>query len=149
MVEGLALRSVAYWQQGQRADALIHLERALRLAESEGYIRLFVDIGLPMARILQEASARDVMSDYVKELLDVFTDDFELSAEHVLPEPLTPREHDVLQLMAAGLTNPEIAKELVVAAATIKKHAANIYGKLGVSNRTEAAQRARELDLLD
>lgn len=149
MIEGLALQSIAYWQQGRQAEALVHLERALRLAETEGYIRLFVDMGLPMARLLQEARSRDVMLDYVNELLGAFETDFELSPKQTLPEPLTPREHDVLQLMAAGLTNPEIAEELVIAAGTVKKHAANIYGKLGVSNRTEAAARARELDLLE
>jgi LuxR family maltose regulon positive regulatory protein len=149
MIEGLALRSIAYWQQGQRAESLIHLERALRLAEPEDYIRLFVDMGLPMARLLQEAHTRDVMQDYVVELLGAFAIDFELSPQQVLPEPLTPREQDVLQLMVAGLTNPEIAEELVIAAGTVKKHAANIYSKLGVSNRTEAAKKARELDLLE
>lgn len=149
MIEGLALRSIAYWQQGYHADALIHLERALRLAESERYIRLFVDMGLSMARLLQEARTRDMMQDYVSELLKAFEVDFELSPQELLPEPLTSRELDVLQLMAAGLTNPEIADELVIAAGTVKKHAANIYGKLGVSNRTEAAKKARELDLLD
>jgi LuxR family maltose regulon positive regulatory protein len=148
IIEGLVLRAVAYWQQGQRAEALIPLGRALRLAEPEGYIRLFVDMGLPMVRLLQEARTRDVMPDYVSELLEAFASDFELSPQQVLPEPLTSREHTVLRLMAAGLTNPEIAEELVIAAGTVKKHAANIYGKLGVSNRTEAAKKAIELDLL-
>jgi LuxR family maltose regulon positive regulatory protein len=99
--------------------------------------------------LLQEASTRDVLSDYVTELLGAFESDFELSPAQVLPEPLTSREQDVLQLMAAGLTNAEIAEELVIAAGTVKKHAANIYGKLGVSNRTEAAKKARDLDLLN
>jgi LuxR family maltose regulon positive regulatory protein len=148
-IEGLALQTIAYWQQGKRAEALIHLERTLRLAEPEGYVRLFVDMGLSMARLLQEASTRDVMPDYVTELLGAFEYDFELSPEQVLPEPLTSREQDVLQLMAVGLTNAEIAEELVIAAGTVKKHAANIYGKLDVSNRTEAAKKARDLDLLN
>jgi LuxR family maltose regulon positive regulatory protein len=106
-------------------------------------------MGLPMARILQAARTRDVLPDYVDELLGAFAIDFELSPQQVLPEPLTPREQDVLQLMVAGLTNPEIAEALVIAAGTVKKHAANIYSKLGVSNRTEAAKKARELDLLE
>ena len=65
-----------------------------------------------------------------------------------LVEPLTPREMEVLRHIAAGHTNPEIAKELVISLGTAKWFASQIYGKLGVSNRTEAAARARELNLL-
>ena len=65
-----------------------------------------------------------------------------------MPEPLTQREEEVLELLAAGLTDREIGEQLVISPVTVKKHVANIYGKLGVSNRTEAAARARELNLL-
>jgi LuxR family maltose regulon positive regulatory protein len=71
-----------------------------------------------------------------------------VSADRFLPEPLSQRELEVLALMAAGLTNREIARRLVISPETVKKHTAAIYGKLGVKNRTEAAARARELDLL-
>jgi LuxR family maltose regulon positive regulatory protein len=64
-----------------------------------------------------------------------------------LPEPLTPREIEVLKLIMAGLTNPEIAGQMVISAETVKKHAGNIYAKLGVKNRTEAAAKARQIDL--
>ena len=114
-------------------------------------MRLFVDLGLPMARLLQEASARDVMAGYVEGLLAAFEQDL-ASAEprtRVLPEPLTARERQVLELLAAGLTNREIGESLVISPGTVKKHAANIYGKLGVHGRTEAAARTRELGLLD
>jgi LuxR family maltose regulon positive regulatory protein len=70
------------------------------------------------------------------------------STEQALPEPLTHREQEILELVAAGLTNQEIADKLVISAETVKKHTGTIYGKLGVSNRTEAAARARALDLL-
>jgi LuxR family maltose regulon positive regulatory protein len=129
---------------------MISLEHALRLAEPEGYVRLFVDLGLPMARLLQEAHSRGVMSDYVEKLLAAFDSSLttHISLEDSLPEPLTKREQEVLELVAAGLTNREIADELIISPETVKKHTSSIYGKLGASNRTEAAARARELDLL-
>jgi LuxR family maltose regulon positive regulatory protein len=149
-IKALALQSLAHWRRGDRADALTSLERALRLAEPEGYVRLFADLGLPMARLLQEACSRAVMPDYVAKLLAAYDADLALPAlaGEALPEPLTQREQEILKLIAAGLTNREIAQQLVVSAETVKKHAAAIYGKLGVRSRTEAAARARELDLL-
>jgi LuxR family maltose regulon positive regulatory protein len=151
VIEALALQALAYWRQGEQADALTALERALRLAEPESYIRVFVDLGLPMGRLLQEAHSRSVMPDYVDRLLGALGAGMtELEkAETALPESLTPREREVLELIAAGLTNREVAEQLVVSPETVKKHSGNIYGKLGVSNRTEAVARARELGMLD
>ncbi len=150
-IEALVLQALTYWKRGAQADAMTTLERALRLAEPEGYMRLLADLGLPMARLLQEARSRAVLPDYVETLLAVFGADLAIpvSKEQGLPEPLTQREHEILELMAAGLTNHEIAEKLVISPETVKKHTGSIYGKLGVSNRTEAAARARELDLLD
>jgi LuxR family maltose regulon positive regulatory protein len=150
-IEALALQALATWRRGERADAMTSLERALRLAEPEGYVRLFADLGLPMARLLQEARSRTVMPDYVEKLLAACGTDLALpaSAEQALPEPLSLREQEVLSLIAAGLTNREFAAQLVVSPETVKKHTGSIYGKLGVRSRTEAAARARELDLLD
>jgi len=150
-IEGLALQALAKWRRGARTDSLTALERALRLAKPEGYVRRFADYGLPMARLLQEARSRAVMPDYVDKLLaacgpDRTTPD---PVVQTLPEPLTPREQEILELIAAGLTNPEIAEDLVISPRTVKKHASNIYSKLDVHSRTEAAARARELDLLD
>ena len=149
-IEALALQALLQLRQGDGASAMISLEHALRLAEPEGYVRLFVDLGLPMARLLQEAHSRGVMSDYVEKLLAAFDSSLttHISLEDSLPEPLTKREQEVLELVAAGLTNREIADELIISPETVKKHTSSIYGKLGASNRTEAAARARELDLL-
>jgi LuxR family transcriptional regulator, maltose regulon positive regulatory protein len=149
-IEALALQALAHWRRGIRADALTSVERALRLAEPEGYVRLFADLGVPMARLLHEARSRALLPDYVATLLGAFQG---VPASHApiegaLPEPLSEREQEVLQLMAAGLTNREIGAQLVISAETVKKHVASVCAKLDVHNRTEAAARARELDLL-
>lgn len=110
---------------------------------------------LPLARLLQEARTRQVMPDYVGKLLATFGDDrtspasASASGVRALPEPLSEREQEVLRLIAAGLTNREIADRLIISPETVKKHTASIYDKLGVGNRTEAAARGRQLDLLD
>ena len=150
-IEALALQALAEWKRGERAGAMTALERALRLAEPEGYTRLFVDLGLPMVRLLQEARSRTVMPDYVDKLLAAFGAGllFPAHAEAALPEPLSPREQEILERLAAGLTNREIAEQLVISSETVKKHTGSIYGKLGVRSRTEAAARARVLGLLD
>lgn len=151
VIEVLAIQALAQWQRGERAASLIALERALRLAEPHGYVRLFADLGLPMARLLQEAHARGVLAPYAENLLASFPPGlaFPGSAGAALPEPLTGREQEILQLIAAGLTNREIGEALVISPETAKKHASNILGKLGAGNRTEAVARARELNLLD
>jgi len=147
-IEALALQALANWKRGERPGAMIDLENALRLAKPEGYVRLFVDLGLPMARLLQEAQSRGIMPEYVQVLLAAFNSALATPRKSVLPEPLTPREQETLNLIAAGLTNQEIAEQLVVSPETVKKHAASIYNKLGVRSRTQATARARELGLL-
>jgi len=150
-IEALALQALANWRRGEQASSMTFLERALRLAEPESYVRLFIDLGLPMARLLLEAHSRNVIPDYADKLLTAFGagPSFSDITEKPMPEPLSSREQEVLQLIAAGLTNPEIAKALVVSSETVKKHTSSIYGKLGVRSRIEAAARARELGLLD
>jgi LuxR family maltose regulon positive regulatory protein len=150
-IEGLALRAVAQWRGGDQKGAMVSLERALHMAEPEGYLRTFADLGIPMARLLQEARSRHVMPEYIATLLTAFRPGMivPVAAARVLPEPLTAREQEVLRLLAAGLTSREIAETLVISPETVKKHTGSIYGKLGVNNRTEAAARARELDLFD
>jgi LuxR family transcriptional regulator, maltose regulon positive regulatory protein len=150
-VEALALRAMTHWQGGDRTGGLVSLEHALRLAEPEGFVRLFADIGHPMPRLLREARSRDVVPDYVTRLLVACGADLMRAGAgaDALPEPLSTREQEVLRLIAAGLTNREIAETLVISPETVKKHTGSIYGKLGVRGRTEAAVKARSLDVLD
>jgi LuxR family maltose regulon positive regulatory protein len=149
-IEALALRALARWTRGDGPGALTLLEQALTLAEPERYVRLFVDLGSPMARLLREAQARDVMPEYVNRLIEAFGSGSGTPIDRglALAEPLSPRELEILHLMAAGLTNREIASSLYISAETVKKHSGSIYAKLGAGNRTEAAAKARELGVL-
>jgi LuxR family maltose regulon positive regulatory protein len=132
------------------------LERALTLAEPGGFIRIFVDEGPPMAHLLYEAVTRGIAPEHARRLLAAFPMPEPEQAgppdtqapESGLIEPLSERELGVLQLIAEGLTNPEIASRLFLSLHTIKVHTRNIYGKLGVHNRTEAVTRARALGVL-
>ena len=135
-------------------SALSTLERALVLAAPEGYIRLFVDEGVPMLALLRQAQARRSVSGYVATLLAAFgeqhTSDLPLldARPGPLAEPLTEREREVLRLLLEGATNREIASRLVLSVNTVKRHVYNLCGKLGVQSRAQAIVRARTLNLL-
>jgi LuxR family maltose regulon positive regulatory protein len=152
VIEILVLQALAHEAQGDIPLALAPLERALALAAPEGYVRIFVDEGLPMAHLLSEAAARGMMPDYTGKLLAVFQED----KSYLPPVPptqphielLSGRELEVLQLIAQGLSNREIGERLFLALDTVKGHNRRIYGKLQVHRRTEAVARARELGLL-
>jgi LuxR family maltose regulon positive regulatory protein len=156
LIEILALQALSLYSQEDTDQAIITLEHALSLAEPRGYIRIFVDEGPPMARLLYKALSRGVAPDYVRRLLAAFlveergqTDPPKSQApESELIEPLSERELEVLQLIAEGLTNPEIASKLYLSLNTVKVHSRNIYGKLGVHNRTQAVVKARALGVL-
>jgi LuxR family maltose regulon positive regulatory protein len=144
VIQVLALQALAYRCQGDARQALAALERALRLAEPEGYMRVFLNLGLPMAALLQEARSRGILSEYLTRLMGAMRP----PAPTVLPDPLSERELQVLERVAAGLSNREIANELIIAVGTVKRHVATIYEKLGVNSRTQAVARARELGIL-
>ena len=153
--------------QGDTATALVSLARALALAEPEGYVRVFVDEGAPMAALLAQVARHHApVAEYAASLLAAFPS-FELSPKgfdadaekmptytsqlvtpNVLVEPLSERELEVLRLLTEGRDNAEIARALVVAVSTIKSHVNHIFSKLGVGNRLEAVLRARQLNLL-
>jgi LuxR family maltose regulon positive regulatory protein len=134
------------------AAALTFLADALRLAQPERHIRAFVDKGEPMAALLHEAASKGIARDYVAQLLAAFgaaRQERGCPEPPVQPliEPLSERELQVLRLVAAGLSNPEVADTLYISVNTVKTHLQRIYGKLGTSSRTAAATKAQELDL--
>jgi LuxR family maltose regulon positive regulatory protein len=146
---------VLHWQ-GQADAALFSLSRALDLAAPEGYLRSFLDLGEPMEAFLRRALDGQTLPEssvgYVRRLLSRFRPAPPVKSSppraEPLIEPLTQREMDVLQLIAEGLSNQEIADRLFLALSTVKGHARIIFDKLGVQRRTEAVARARELGLL-
>jgi LuxR family maltose regulon positive regulatory protein len=149
------LQALAHKAQGDNPTALSPLERALTLAEPEGYVRIFGDEGEPMAQLLSEAAGHGIMPDYTTRLLAAFEAEEQKSEDepHLPPaqsliEPLSQRELEVLRLIAQGLSNREISGRLFLALSTVKGHNRIIFSKLMVGRRTEAVARARELGLL-
>ena len=169
VIEILGLQALAHHVQGDIPAALMPLQQALTLAEPEGYVRMFVDEGPPMAVLLAKlhersrkrprAASTNVPLAYMERLLAL------LRGERVqegtspaapsaptpaqpLLDPLTERELEVLRLIAAGLSNRAIAARLVLALSTVKSYVNTIYSKLQVESRTQAVARARALHLL-
>jgi LuxR family maltose regulon positive regulatory protein len=175
MIEILLMQALSYQAQGNIPTALVSLERALTLAEPEGYVRVFVDESKPMAELLTRIQPKDGtlrLKEYILKLLSAFDmyktidpSDSTLRSTPVgeimsplfthqvvspqpLIEPLSKREMEVLSLLRSDLSGPEIARECMVSLSTLRTHTQNIYTKLGVSNRRAAVRRAEELDLL-
>jgi LuxR family maltose regulon positive regulatory protein len=175
LIEILILQSLAHQAQGNLPLALAVLERALTLAEPEGYVRIFVDEGEPMRlltlalapersagasvadfRFSIETKSRDQarkLIGYVDNLLAAFSQPAAMPQSTIknqpsaIVEPLSPRELEVLRLLRTELSGPEIACELVVSLNTLRTHTKNIFSKLGVNNRRAAVLRAEELGL--
>jgi LuxR family transcriptional regulator, maltose regulon positive regulatory protein len=153
VIEILALQALAQEIRGDNSAALLPLVQALTLAEPEGYVRVFVDEGAPMAVLVEAAAARGIAPSYARRLLAAFDDDGNktepaAATDQGLIEPLSGRELDVLRLLRTDLGGPDIARELVVSLNTVRTHTKNIYAKLGVNSRRAAVRRAEELDLL-
>jgi LuxR family maltose regulon positive regulatory protein len=155
-IEILVLQALALQAQEDTDQAITTLDKALTLAEPGGFIRIFVDEGPPMAHLLYEAATRGIAPDYARRLLAAFPiGEPEQAArsrpqvpESELVEPLSERELEVLELIAQGLTNREIASRLFLSLNTVKAHTRNIYGKLGVHNRTQATARSQAIGIL-
>jgi LuxR family maltose regulon positive regulatory protein len=147
------------------------LTECLSLAEPEGYTRIFLNERQPLQALLDRWLAYasiGPLRDYASHLRSQFDAEPNMittarvksspkdspggpgviAVKDSLIEPLSQRELEVLHLIAMGRSNQEIAQQLIVAPGTVKAHAASIYRKLDVSNRTEAAARARQLRIL-
>jgi LuxR family maltose regulon positive regulatory protein len=151
MLQALALSQIPVQEpaQGETSLALAALMRALVLAEPEGYVRMFVDEGEPMARLLYEALAHGIAPEYVGRLLAAFPEVVPAQPKHPeMVEPLSARELEVLGLIAKGHSNQEIATKLFLSLNTVKVHCSHIYGKLGVKSRTQAVAKGETLGIL-
>lgn len=151
VVEALVLQSLALQLRGDTTAALVPLQRALELAAPERYARVFLDEGPTMTVLLVAAVAAGVAPAYAKRLLGAWPrqPQAERPPRGASPvEPLSPRERQVLRLLATDLAGPDIARELVVSLSTVRTHTRSIYAKLEVSSRRAAVRRAGELDLL-
>lgn len=141
--------------QNDTERAVESIQNALKIGETAGYLRAFVDEGIHMVGLLRLAASQKIYSNYITTLLSVFD---RLSKENnikkapnelALNEPLSLREFEVLKLMAGGASNPDIAEKLYISVSTVKTHVTHIFDKLGASTRTQAIVRARELKLVE
>lgn len=155
VVELLILQALAHDKNGTSDMALQSLREAIALAEPEEYVQVFVDEGPQMYRLLSESAVYQTRPGFVSKLLAAIEalnvdkpDSSSAKSPHILTEPLSEREFEVLQLIAQGLSNIEICGRLFLALSTVKGHNQSIFGKLQVNSRTEALARARELGLL-
>ena len=153
VIETLMLQGLALQALGDTPRALSSLQEALDLAGPAGYVRTFLDEGPPMRDLLRHAAAAGVGGGYARDLLAAFDEPGRASPVGLTPaaglsEHLTARELEVLRLVAAGLQNQAIADHLVISLPTVKRHIANVYGKLDVGSRTAAVARASELKLI-
>ena len=158
LLKVMVLLAVSYHMLGENSKAFERLDESLAMAKPEGFIRLFVDEGVPMTRLLTDAAEHTKMSDYINGLLAAFackwqTNDEKQEASNALPvqpllEPLSQRELEVLRLIARGFSNQAICEQLFLALNTVKGHNRRIFEKLQVQRRTEAVARARELGLI-
>ena len=155
IIQAAAMQALVWRALRRKTEALAVLARALALAEPGGFVRTFLDLGAPLAELLQQLDQKHASSGYIKHLLAAFAVELpprrELAAQYMQLyqiTPLTQRELELMDLIALRLTVKEMAGRLVISPNTVKKHVSNIYTKLGVNNRRQAIARAREVGLL-
>jgi LuxR family maltose regulon positive regulatory protein len=143
-----------WWQtQGETEQAIRLMRHSLQLAVPQGFIRIFLDYGQPVKPLLAQAAVqRDAPANTNTILAAMAAEQSESnkqsSQKEILFEPLKKQELRILKLIAAGLSNREIAAEMHLSINTIKAYSSRIYGKLGVGGRAEAIDQAHKLDIL-
>jgi LuxR family maltose regulon positive regulatory protein len=151
LIETLALRALLEEASGDLSVALETLEQALRLAQPGIFIRVFVDMGPAMARLLAQLKVEDDLRDYVGQIRSAFPllqETQQALKQGGLLDPLTDRELEILELLYKRLSNKEIAAQLVISPGTVKGHTIKIYQKLDVNGRRQAVQKSVEMGLL-
>lgn len=153
LIDSWVLKALLLDLQGQAKTAINALDTVLDLAFPGKFIRTFLDLGLPLRSLLQKSLKSDSQTDYKHRLLSAFNDEkITLSASILsndeISVSLTARELEILQLIAAGLSNKDIQESLTLSNNTVRSHIKNLYGKLGVHSRTQAIQQAREYKFL-
>jgi LuxR family maltose regulon positive regulatory protein len=162
-IDALAFQALLHNAQGEHSVALEKLTAAINLAQSGGFIRLFVDLGPQMADLLKQLIEQNVAADYIGRILAAFKEDedrampgesdhltsqLQPSNAQTLAQPLTNRELQILNMLGQWLQNKEIAAKLYISPLTVKKHLDNIYGKLNISGRRQAVEKAQRLGIL-
>ncbi|HEY53621.1 MAG TPA: AAA family ATPase [Caldilineae bacterium] len=151
LIDLLPLQALAYQKQGKVDRALTYMESAVTLAEPDGWIRPFLELEPGMISLLNELAQKGVAQDFIAQIVAAFPlspPDVAVADQSRLPEPLTDRELEVLALLARRYRDKEIAAELFISPATVRRHASNIYQKLQVSGRRQAAEKAIALGIL-
>jgi LuxR family maltose regulon positive regulatory protein len=149
-IEIAVLRALAFKCQGDNPNAIAAIHQALALGEPGGFVRIFADEGAPIIPLLRYASVHGDYCDYAQRLLTAIegSSAASISAQKETIEALSDREIQVLRLVAAGLSNRDIGRQLFIAERTAKKHLTNILGKLQATNRTQAVDTARRMGLV-
>ncbi|MBN1439417.1 MAG: AAA family ATPase [Anaerolineales bacterium] len=151
MIELLLLQALAWQADGDSQKAIASLRQSLSLAREGGYVRRFINEGPPVYKLLKDMEGKSgALDPYIERLLAAGAKEENRAADGPQPlaEPLSRRELEVLRLMASDNSNAEIATKLVITPNTTKKHITHIFRKLGVTNRSGAILRARELGLV-
>jgi len=151
LIDLLPLQALAYQKQDKVDQALTCLERAITLAEPDAWIRPFLELEPGMIELLKRLGRQGVAGDFIAQIVAAFSlspPDVTVTDQSRLPEPLTDREMDVLALLARRYRDKEIAAELFISPATVRRHASNIYQKLQVGGRRQAVEKAIALGIL-
>ncbi|NQT59542.1 MAG: LuxR family transcriptional regulator [Bacteroidetes bacterium] len=142
------LQALALFENGESGMAVQIMGKILPTTEPEGFIRIFVDEGLPMFRLLAEAAKKGITPDYITQIQAEYNSVEHKKIKQPLIEPLSQRELEVLNLLSQGLSNKDICNKLFLALDTVKGHNRRIYAKLDVKTRTMAISKARDLNIL-